>query len=105
MLAEALTGKSAPDFSGLRGWLNTAPLTIAGLKGKIVLLDFWTYSCVNCVRSLPHLKMLHKEYGGDPFVLIGVHTPEFEFEKLPENVSSAVKWFGIVYHVAMDSDN
>jgi thiol-disulfide isomerase/thioredoxin len=76
-----------------------------GLKGKVVLLDFWTYSCVNCVRSLPHMKLLHKEYPEDTFVLIGVHTPEFEFEKLPENVASAVKRFGIGYPVAIDSEN
>jgi thiol-disulfide isomerase/thioredoxin len=76
-----------------------------GLKGKVVLLDFWTYSCVNCVRSLPHIKLLYKEYPEDMFVLIGVHTPEFEFEKLPENVASAVKRFGIGYPVAIDSEN
>jgi len=105
VLAESLTGKPAPEFSGLRGWVNTPPLTIAGLKGKVVLLDFWTYSCVNCVRSLPHMRMLHEEYAGEPFVLIGVHTPEFEFEKLPENVASAVKRFGIAYPVAIDSEN
>jgi thiol-disulfide isomerase/thioredoxin len=105
MLAESLTGKSALEFSGLRGWLNAPPLTIDGLKGKVVLLDFWTYSCVNCVRSLPHMKMLHEKYAGDPFVLIGVHTPEFEFEKLPENVASAVRRFGIRYPVAIDSEN
>jgi thiol-disulfide isomerase/thioredoxin len=105
MLTESLTGKSAPEFLGLRGWLNTPPLTMDGLKGKVVLLDFWTYSCVNCVRSLPHMKMLHKEYAGEPFVLVGVHTPEFEFEKLPENVASAVKRFGIGYPVAIDSEN
>src|SRR5437867_10051778 len=105
MLAESLTGKSAPEFSGLLGWLNTPPLTVAGLRGKVVLLDFWTYSCINCVRSLPHMKVLHKEYARDPFVLIGVHTPEFEFEKLPENVASAVKRFGIGYPVAIDSEN
>src|SRR5437879_13798643 len=105
MLAQSLTGKSAPEFSGLRGWLNTPPLTIADLKGKVVLLDFWTYSCVNCVRSLPRMKLLHKEYAGDPFVLIGVHTPEFEFEKLHENVSSAVKRFELGSAVAMDVRN
>jgi thiol-disulfide isomerase/thioredoxin len=105
MLAESLTGKSAPDFSGLRGWLNTPPLTMASLKGKVVLLDFWTYSCVNCVRSLPHMKLIYKEYSGEPFVLVGVHTPEFEFEKQPENVASAVKRFGIGYPVAVDSEN
>ncbi len=105
MLAESLTGKSALEFSGLRGWLNTPPLTIDSLRGKVVLLDFWTYSCVNCVRSLPHMKVIHEKYAGDPFVLIGVHTPEFEFEKLPENVASAVKRFGIRYPVAIDSEN
>jgi thiol-disulfide isomerase/thioredoxin len=78
---------------------------MTGLRGKVVLLDFWAYSCVNCVRSLPHMKLLHKEYAGDTFVLIGVHTPEFEFEKLPENVASAVKRFGIGYPVAIDSEN
>ena len=105
MLAESLTGKPAPELSNLRGWINTSPLTMEGLKGKVVLLDFWTYSCVNCVRSLPHMKLLHKEYAGDAFVLIGVHTPEFEFEKPPENVASAVKRFGIGYPVAIDSEN
>jgi len=105
MLAESLTGKTAPEFSNLRGWVNTSPLTMTGLRGKVVLLDFWTYSCVNCVRSLPHMKLLHKEYAGDTFVLIGVHTPEFEFERIPENVASAVKRFGIGYPVAIDSEN
>ena len=105
MLTQSISGKSAPDFSGLRGWLNTPPLTITGLNGKVVLLDFWTYSCVNCIRSLPHMKRLHEKYGGDGFVLVGVHTPEFAFEKLPENVAQAVKRFGIEYAVALDSEN
>jgi thiol-disulfide isomerase/thioredoxin len=105
MLAEALTGKLAPEFSNLRGWINTTPLKIEDLKGKVVLLDFWTYSCVNCIRSLSHMKMLYKQYAGDGFILIGVHTPEFEFERLPENVASAVERFGIQYPVAIDSEN
>lgn len=105
MLAESITGRSTPEFSGLRGWLNTSPLTMAGLRGKVVLLDFWTYSCVNCIRSLPHMKQLHERYGGNRFVLVGVHTPEFEFERLPENVAAAVKRFGIEYPVALDSEN
>ncbi len=100
-----LTGKKAPEFSGLRGWLNTSPLTIAGLSGKVVFLDFWTYSCVNCIRTLPHMKELYKRYSGDKFVLVGVHTPEFDFERQPENVASAVKRFGVEYPVAVDSDN
>jgi thiol-disulfide isomerase/thioredoxin len=105
MLAESLTGEKAPDFSNLRGWINTSPLTIESLKGKVVLLDFWTYSCVNCIRTLPHMKILHDRYGRDSFVLVGVHTPEFEFEKNAENVAAAVKRFGIEYPVAIDSDN
>ncbi len=105
MTSELLTGGAAPEFSGLRGWLNSPSLAMAGLKGKVVLLDFWTYSCVNCIRTLPHMKQLHQRYSGNGFVLVGVHTPEFGFEKLPENVASAVKRFGIEYPVAIDSDN
>jgi len=105
MTAELLTGRPAPEFSGLRGWLNSPTLTMTGLKGKVVLLDFWTYSCVNCIRTLPHMKLLHQKYSGQGLVLVGVHTPEFEFEKLPENVASAMKRFGIKYPVAIDSDN
>ncbi len=105
MLIVSLTGKQAPEFSQLRGWINTAPLAMSGLKGRVVLLDFWTFSCVNCVRTLPHMKQLHMRYRSDKFVLIGVHTPEFEFEKIPENVTEAVKRFRIEYPVAIDSDN
>lgn len=75
------------------------------LRGKVVLLDFWTYSCVNCIRTLPHMKQLNEQYSGEDFVLIGVHTPEFEFEKVPQNVADAVKRFGITYPVAIDSEN
>ncbi|HZY46327.1 MAG TPA: redoxin family protein [Candidatus Bathyarchaeia archaeon] len=105
MLSVSLTNSQAPEFSQLRGWLNTSPLTISGLRGKVVLLDFWTFSCVNCVRTLPHMKQLHMMYGGEKFVLIGVHTPEFAFEKIPENVADAVKRFRIEYPVAIDSEN
>jgi len=75
------------------------------LKGKVVLLDFWTYSCVNCIRTLPHMKDLHNRYASDKFILIGVHTPEVAYEKDPENVASAVKRFGIECPEAIDSDN
>ena len=105
MIARQLKGSEAPEFSRLHGWLNSPPLTMSGLKGRVVLLDFWTYSCVNCVRTLPHMKQLHTRYSSDRFVLIGVHTPEFDFEKLPENVADAVKRFGIEYPVALDSEN
>src|SRR5262245_7307292 len=105
MSSQLLMGKQAPEFSSLRGWLNTPPLTMTGLAGKVVFLDFWTYSCVNCIRTLPHMRELYKRFSGDRFVLVGVHTPEFAFEKDPENVASAVKRFGIEYPVAIDSEN
>jgi len=105
MLAVSLADGQAPEFSRLRGWLNTQPLTVEGLKGKVVLLDFWTFSCVNCIRSLPQMRRLHMMYAGDRFVLIGVHTPEFEFEKDPESVANAVTRFRLEYPVAIDSEN
>lgn len=104
MLAESLTGKSALEFSSLRGWLNTSPLTISGLKGKVVLLDFWTYSCINCQRSIPYLNAWYEKYKDKGLVIIGIHTPEFEFEKKYDNVVAAVKKFGIQYPVVLDND-
>jgi thiol-disulfide isomerase/thioredoxin len=75
------------------------------LRGKVVLLDFWTFDCVNCIRTLPHIRQLHAKYGGAGFVLIGVHTPEFEYERDPENLANAVKRFRIEYPVAIDNEN
>jgi thiol-disulfide isomerase/thioredoxin len=76
-----------------------------GLRGEVVLLDFWTFDCVNCIRTLPHVRQLHAKFAGDAFVVVGVHTPEFEFERDPDNVASAVKRFRIEYPVALDSEN
>jgi thiol-disulfide isomerase/thioredoxin len=95
---------AAPDFTGIDGWLNTTPLTLAGLRGKVVLIDFWTFSCVNCVRTIPHLKVLYDAYKGDGLVIVGVHSPEFDFEKVPANVSAAVQRLGITWPVAIDSE-
>lgn len=92
-----------PEFLGIDQWLNSPPLTKEALKGKVVLIDFWTYSCVNCVRTLPYLKEWHKKYKDKGFVLIGVHSPEFEFEKDVNNVKAAVQRFGIAYPVALDN--
>jgi thiol-disulfide isomerase/thioredoxin len=105
MLRTSLIGNEAPEFSRLQGWLNSQPLTVRGLRGKVVLLDFWTFDCPNCIRTLPHVRQLHAKYSGDTFVLIGVHTPEFEFERDPNNVARAVKRFRIEYPVALDSEN
>jgi thiol-disulfide isomerase/thioredoxin len=98
-------GNEAPEFSRIQGWLNSKTLTMKGLRGKVVLLDFWTFDCPNCIRTLPHVRQLHAKYTGDTFVVIGVHTPEFEFERDPDNVASAVKRFRIEYPVALDSEN
>ncbi len=93
-----------PEFSGVAGWLNTEPLTKAALAGKVVLSDFWTYSCINCIRTIPHLKRWHDAYRDRGLVIVGVHTPEFPFEKIPANVEAAVRRFGIAYPVALDPD-
>ncbi len=101
---EAVSDRSpAPDFTGIDGWLNSPPLTLADLKGKVVLIDFWTFSCVNCVRTIPHLKILYDDYKNDGFTIVGVHSPEFDFEKVPANVAAAVTRLGITWPVAIDS--
>jgi len=94
----------APDFTGIDGWLNTAPLTLEALRGKVVLVDFWTFSCVNCVRTIPHLKVLDNAYKNEGLVIVGVHSPEFDFEKVPANVAAAVQRLGITWPVAVDSE-
>src|SRR5208283_3904097 len=94
----------APEFEGIKAWINTDPLTMDGLKGKVVLIDFWTYTCINCIRTLPYLKRWHEKYAKSGLVIIGVHSPEFEFEKDVGNVRKAVKDLEIPYAVAVDSD-
>lgn len=95
---------SAPEFSGLQGWINSQPLAMSELKGKVVLIDFWTYSCINCIRTLPHLTSWHKEYRDQGLVIIGIHSPEFAFEKDSDKVKKAVKQHGIEYPVALDNN-
>ena len=94
----------APDFQKISTWINSKPLTLASLRGKVVLVDFWTYSCVNCIRTLPYVEHWYDTYRKDGFVVVGVHTPEFAFEHVPSNVERAVKSFGITYPVALDDD-
>jgi cytochrome c biogenesis protein CcdA/thiol-disulfide isomerase/thioredoxin len=94
----------APELTGITNWINSDPLTISSLKGKVVLIDFWTYSCVNCVRTFPFLKDWYSKYHDQGLVIIGVHTPEFAFEHDPANVEQAVKRFGIKYPVAQDNN-
>lgn len=85
-------------------WLNSEPLTMKKLLGKVVLIDFWTYSCINCIRTLPYLRRWHKLYADKGLQIIGVHTPEFEFEKEKANVERALKDFKIKYPVVLDND-
>ena len=93
-----------PELLGLTTWLNSSPLNRKALLGKVVLIDFWTYSCINCLRTLPHLKEWAEKYKDDQFVVIGIHAPEFAFEKSEANVKNAVKDLGITYPVALDND-
>src|SRR5215472_6827103 len=93
-----------PSLAGATGWLNSQPLTPEALRGKVVLIDFWTYSCVNCLRALPYVKSWYARYAPDGLVVIGVHAPEFPFEKNPDNVRRAVHDLGIAYPVALDND-
>jgi thiol-disulfide isomerase/thioredoxin len=92
------------SFDGATGWLNSPPLTPGGLRGKVVLADFWTYTCINWLRQLPYVRAWHAKYAGEGLVVIGVHTPEFPFEHDADNVRRAVKDMAIDYPVAIDSD-
>jgi cytochrome c biogenesis protein CcdA/thiol-disulfide isomerase/thioredoxin len=94
----------APEFKGLEHWINASPQTLDSLKGKVVLIDFWTYSCINCIRTQPYLKEWYRTYKSSDFVIIGVHAPEFAFERTPKNVEAATKKAGLEYPVALDND-
>ena len=93
-----------PELSGAVGWLNSPPLTTKSLRGKVVVIDFWTYSCINCLRALPYVEGWSAKYKDAGLVVIGVHTPEFAFEKERSNVEKAVRDLHITYPVAIDSD-
>jgi cytochrome c biogenesis protein CcdA/thiol-disulfide isomerase/thioredoxin len=97
----------APEFQGIAEWLNTPggrPTPLAALRGKVVLVDFWTYSCINCLRTLPHLKAWDRAYRKAGLAIVGIHSPEFAFERVPGNVRSAVRRLGLRYPVALDND-
>lgn len=94
----------APNFIGINNWINTKPLTLEELKGKVVLVDFWTYTCINCIRTFPYVTSWYEKYKDDGFVVVGIHTPEFEFEKDTRNVINATKQYGINYPVGQDNN-
>ena len=94
----------APELAGLKDWINSNPTTLKDLKGKVVLVDFWTYSCINCQRTQPYLNNWYDSYKDKGFTILGLHAPEFAFEKKPENVQKAVSKASIKYPVALDND-
>ena len=102
----------APELQGLGNWHNSAPLTIAGLRGKVVLIHFWTFECINCIHTLPTIQGYWDKYGSKglttgkdkPFVVIGVHTPEFTAEKLDANLTDAIQKRGLTYPIVQDND-
>jgi thiol-disulfide isomerase/thioredoxin len=96
--------KKAPEFDKVTGYINTKPINLSDLKGKVVLVDFWTYSCINCIRTIPYLVDWNEKYADKGLVIVGVHAPEFEFEKNIDNVKAAVEKFGIKYPVIQDND-
>ena len=95
---------NSDEIIDISSWVNSNPLKIADLKGKVVLIDFWTYSCINCIRSLPHIQKWHEQYKDKDLVVIGIHSPEFEFERNLQNVENAIKQFKITYPVALDNN-
>jgi cytochrome c biogenesis protein CcdA/thiol-disulfide isomerase/thioredoxin len=93
-----------PSFEGATSWINSQPLQLDQLRGKVVLVDFWTYSCINCLRNIPYIEAWAKKYEQNGLVVVGVHTPEFAFEKDASNVKKAIQDLGISYPVALDND-
>ena len=103
-LLHRLVESRLPGFDGATGWLNSAPLAAEDLRGKVVLVDFWTYTCINWLRTLGYIRAWADRYAGQGLVVVGVHTPEFPFERDIDNVRQAVKDMAVEYPVALDSD-
>jgi len=93
-----------PEFQGIQQWLNSEPLTIAGLKGNVVLVQFWTFSCINCQRTLPYVVEWHRKYASQGLRIVGVQTPEFPFEREISNIQKALEQDKITYPIAVDND-
>jgi thiol-disulfide isomerase/thioredoxin len=94
----------APELTGLTGWVNGEPTTLAALRGRVVLVDFWTFSCINCLRTLPHVQAWHETYRDCGLTVLGVHTPEFSFERDEAAVRRAAARHGLTYPIALDND-
>ncbi|MEH2164638.1 MAG: thioredoxin family protein [Nostoc sp.] len=97
-------GKSLPEFQGISEWLNSTPLAIADLKGSVILIQFWTFACINCQRTLPYITKWHRQYEAQGLKVIGIHTPEFAFERDPNNIKKALQKHQITYPVPVDNE-
>jgi len=100
----AAQAQPAPEFQDIEQWLNSQPLKLEELRGKVVLVDFWTYTCINCLNHLPYVKDWHAKYKDSGLVVVGVHTPEFAYEKSTRNVQAAIKRLEIQHAVAQDNN-
>lgn len=101
--AAIAVGADAPDFQGIDNWFNSAPLELSKLRGKVVLVDFWTFDCINCAHTLPYIKEWNARYRDKGLVVVGVHSPEFAFERDTANLKQAIARNGITYAVAQDN--
>ena len=97
-------GNLAPEFEAVYNWINSPPLSMVELRGQVVLIDFWTYTCVNCIRTFPYLKEWHAKYADKGLVIVGVHTPEFDFEKITDNVVRSAQDYDLAWPIAQDND-
>lgn len=103
-IASTPGGMMLPEFQGIGQWLNSDPLTVASLKGNVVLIQFWTFACINCQRTLPYLTRWHRDYGDRGLKVIGIHTPEFPFERDINNIKAALSKHQITYPVPVDQE-
>jgi thiol-disulfide isomerase/thioredoxin len=103
-IAPASAASRLPEFQGVTEWLNSGPIGLSDLTGKVALIQIWTFACINCQRTLPHIVSWNQKYASKGLQVIGVHTPEFAFERDRGNVLKAIKQHGITYPVAMDND-
>jgi len=103
-VAAAPAAPSLPEFQGISQWLNSAPLSISNLKGNVVLVQFWTFACINCQRTLPYITRWHRQYEAQGLRVVGVHTPELPFEREANNVKRALQQHRITYPVPLDSE-
>jgi thiol-disulfide isomerase/thioredoxin len=97
-------GQAAPEITG-GPWFNSEPLSLAGLRGRVVLVEFWTYGCVNCRNVIPHVRAWHERYGATGLTVVGVHSPEFTWERSAERVREATRRLGVAYPVVQDNDH